>query len=234
MGHSLFPYALTAHRPGANLRRRQRGRPGAGAVRVSGKCGVGSTRCRLVAARAAGLVACRPATETTCRHCTCSARWRRRCSWPCSLMSSARFADRVRVQHGRGAHPTHRRRRGLDVAVLTSALVDQLAGRGTLAPGSRRDVARVGVGVGVRSDAASSEIGTPEAFKALLLDARSVTFTAEGRAEPPWMTPRTPRRRGGDTSPDDPEGPRRTPTAVARGGAAVVLSLVAGSSAWRN
>jgi molybdate transport system substrate-binding protein len=69
-----------------------------------------------------------------------------------------------------------------DVAVLTSALVDELAARGTLASESRRDLARVGVGVGVRIDAPSAAIATADEFKAFLLAANSVVFTAEGQS----------------------------------------------------
>jgi molybdate transport system substrate-binding protein len=114
-----------------------------------------------------------------------------------------------------------------DVAVLTSALVDELSAQGTLARESRRDVARVGVGVGVRTDAPSTDIGTPEAVKALLLGARSVVFTAEGQSRAtidgafdrlgivPEMRAKTMLR-----------GPGEAPGVVARGEADVVLTLV--------
>lgn len=71
-----------------------------------------------------------------------------------------------------------------DLAVLTAAAIDGLARRGVLAPDSRRPVAQVGVGVGVRAEAPTVDIGAPEALKALLLGARSVTFTAEGQSRP--------------------------------------------------
>ena len=114
-----------------------------------------------------------------------------------------------------------------DVAVLTSALVDELSKQGTLARDSRRDVARVGVGVGVRSDAPSSDIQTPEAFKALLLGTRAVAFTAEGQSRATIdsafdrlgiaqeMRARTILK-----------GPGEAPAVVASGEAEVVLTLV--------
>ncbi len=114
-----------------------------------------------------------------------------------------------------------------DVAVLTSALVDQLSAQGKLAADSRRDVARVGVGVGVRAGSPSVDIGTPEAFKALLLGARSVAFTAEGQS-----------RAAIDNAFDRLgiveamraktilKGPGEAPATVARGEAEIVLTLV--------
>ena len=114
-----------------------------------------------------------------------------------------------------------------DVAVLTSGLVDELAARGTLANASRRDVARVGVGVGVRTEAPSAAIGTADEFKTLLLAADSVVFTAEGQSRATIdaaferlgivedMRARTLLK-----------GPGEAPGVVARGEADVVLTLV--------
>jgi molybdate transport system substrate-binding protein len=114
-----------------------------------------------------------------------------------------------------------------DVAVLTSALVDQLSAQGTLAAGSRRDVARVGVGVGVQAGSPAVDIGTPEALKTLLLGAKSVAFTAEGQS-----------RAAIDNAFDRMgiadamraktvlKGPGEAPAAVARGEAEIVLTLV--------
>ena len=114
-----------------------------------------------------------------------------------------------------------------DVAVLTSAIVNDLAKRGNLAAETRRDVARVGVGVGVRADAAQTDVTTPEALKAMLLGARSVTFTAEGQS-----------RAAIDNAFEQLgiveamraktllKGPGEAPGVVARGEAEVVLTLV--------
>jgi molybdate transport system substrate-binding protein len=114
-----------------------------------------------------------------------------------------------------------------DVAVLTSGLVDELAARGTLATASRRDVARVGVGVGVRTEAPSTAIGTADEFKALLLATRSVVFTAEGQSR---ATIDAAFKRLGIVEDMRAKtllkGPGEAPGVVVRGEADVVLTLV--------
>lgn len=114
-----------------------------------------------------------------------------------------------------------------DVAVLTTPLIAALTAQGRLAAGSARDLARVGVGVAVRAGAPTPAIDTPEAFKALLLGARSIAFTAEGQSRATIdaafarldvvaaMQPKT-----------QLLGPGEAAGAVARGEAEVVLTLV--------
>jgi molybdate transport system substrate-binding protein len=114
-----------------------------------------------------------------------------------------------------------------DVAVLTTAAVEALSARGLLAPASSRPVAQVGVGVGVRTQAPTADVSTPDALRALVLGARSVTFTAEGQSRPAIdaaferlgivdaMRKTTVLR-----------GPGEAPGAVARGESDVVITLV--------
>lgn len=112
-----------------------------------------------------------------------------------------------------------------DVAVLTTPLVNELTAQRKLGPG--RDVARVGVGVAVRSDAPARDVATPEALKALLLDARSITFTAEGQSRA--AIDRAFERLGvADelAAKTILKGPGEAPGLVARGEAEVVLTLV--------
>src|SRR5229473_4397688 len=63
-----------------------------------------------------------------------------------------------------------------DVAVLTPAAVTELSGKGKLVPGSRADLARVGIGVVVKEGAGKPDIGSVEAFKRALLAAKSVAY----------------------------------------------------------
>jgi molybdate transport system substrate-binding protein len=114
-----------------------------------------------------------------------------------------------------------------DVAVLTSGLIDALTASGTLAAASRRDVARVGVGVGMRTGAPSAAIDTPDALKALLLSAQSVAFTAEGQSrtaiDGAFERLEIAEAMGAKSL---LKGPGEAPGMVARGEAEVVLTLV--------
>jgi molybdate transport system substrate-binding protein len=114
-----------------------------------------------------------------------------------------------------------------DVAVLTSALIDTLVAQGPLAAASRRDIARVGVGVGVRTGAPSAAIDTPDALKALLLSAQSVAFTAEGQSRAA-IDAAFERLGIADAMRGKTllKGPGEAPGMVARGEADVVLTLV--------
>lgn len=67
-----------------------------------------------------------------------------------------------------------------DVAILTDAGIEGLIEHGTLAAGSRRDLARSVIGIAVKAGAPKSDIGTPEAFKQTLLAARSIAFSRSG------------------------------------------------------
>jgi molybdate transport system substrate-binding protein len=63
-----------------------------------------------------------------------------------------------------------------DVVVMTPEGVDRLSGEGKVISGSRTNLARVGVGVMVKTGANKPDISTVEAFKKALLDAKSVSF----------------------------------------------------------
>lgn len=63
-----------------------------------------------------------------------------------------------------------------DLAILTPAAINTLADKGRLAVGSRKDLARVGIGVVVKEGAAKPDISTDEAFKKALLAAQSIAY----------------------------------------------------------
>ncbi|MFL5032988.1 MAG: molybdate ABC transporter substrate-binding protein [Xanthobacteraceae bacterium] len=63
-----------------------------------------------------------------------------------------------------------------DVAVLTPAAVDELTGKGKIASGSKTVLARVGVGVMVKAGAPAPDIGSVDAFKRALINAKSVAY----------------------------------------------------------
>jgi len=63
-----------------------------------------------------------------------------------------------------------------DVAVLTPDAIDGLVKEGKIVPGTRADLAKVGVGVVVKAGALLPDISTVEAFKKTLLAAKSVAY----------------------------------------------------------
>jgi molybdate transport system substrate-binding protein len=71
-----------------------------------------------------------------------------------------------------------------DVAILTTEIVDELIKAGKIAPGSRAEIARTGMGVGVRAGAAKLDVSTPEALKHALVNAKSVSFNPSGASAP--------------------------------------------------
>src|SRR5260370_1171525 len=64
----------------------------------------------------------------------------------------------------------------VDVVIMTDTAVDDVIREGAVAAGSRTDLARTGMGVGVREGAPRPDISTPEAFKATLLAAKSLVY----------------------------------------------------------
>jgi molybdate transport system substrate-binding protein len=67
-----------------------------------------------------------------------------------------------------------------DLTILTTEAIDNLIQSGKLAASTRADIARCGVGVGIRAGAPKPDISTPEAMKATLLKAKSVSYAADG------------------------------------------------------
>ena len=67
-----------------------------------------------------------------------------------------------------------------DVAILTSDVIDDLAKAAKIDPGTRMEIARCGIGVGVRAGAAKPDIRTSAALKKTLLASKSITFAENG------------------------------------------------------
>jgi molybdate transport system substrate-binding protein len=114
-----------------------------------------------------------------------------------------------------------------DVAILTPAIVDDLVKQGKIATGSSVNIARSGVGVGVREGAPRTDVSTPDALKRALLDANKVAFTAEGQSR---ATIDRAFERLGIVDAMRPKvmllGPAGGPAAVARGEADLTMTLV--------
>src|SRR5436309_12654233 len=71
-----------------------------------------------------------------------------------------------------------------DLAILVPQVVDGLMKTGQIKAGTRTDIAKTSLGIGVRSGAPRRDIRTPEAVKETLLSARSITFSKVGSATP--------------------------------------------------
>lgn len=69
-----------------------------------------------------------------------------------------------------------------DLAILTSAGIDDLAKQGKVDAGSRAPIARSGVGIGIRKGAPRPDIATADALKRTMLAASSVSWAKEGQS----------------------------------------------------
>ena len=67
-----------------------------------------------------------------------------------------------------------------DVAIIGVEATDDLLKQGKLAAGSRTDIARSGMGVGVRKGAAKPDLGSTQAFKQALLKAQTIAYSDGG------------------------------------------------------
>ena len=67
-----------------------------------------------------------------------------------------------------------------DVLLLTGPIVEDLVKQGKVVAGSKVDVARSGVGIGIKAGAPRPDISTAEALKNTVLAAKSVGYSKEG------------------------------------------------------
>src|SRR5205085_12046150 len=71
-----------------------------------------------------------------------------------------------------------------DVVFMTEDAVAALVSNGSVAPASRRPVARTRIGLGVRGGTALPDVSTSAALKAALLAVPSVTYASDGASRP--------------------------------------------------
>ena len=69
---------------------------------------------------------------------------------------------------------------GFDVTIITTEAISDLIQEGKLAAGSRADLCRSELGIGIRTGAAKPDIRTPASLKRTLLDAKSITYPQDG------------------------------------------------------
>jgi molybdate transport system substrate-binding protein len=65
-----------------------------------------------------------------------------------------------------------------DLVIISSTELDQLIKQGTIAAGSRADLARSGIGAAVRAGAPRPDIGSADSLKRTLLAAKTVGYTS--------------------------------------------------------
>ncbi len=63
-----------------------------------------------------------------------------------------------------------------DVVIMSDVAIDEMAQKGAVTPGTRADIARTAIGVGVRAGAPRPDIATPETLKQTLLGAKSLVY----------------------------------------------------------
>jgi molybdate transport system substrate-binding protein len=66
-----------------------------------------------------------------------------------------------------------------DVAILLPPAIDDLMKQGKVAAGTRTDIARTAVGVGIRTGAPRPDISSVDAFKRSLLGAKSISYSPD-------------------------------------------------------
>jgi len=114
-----------------------------------------------------------------------------------------------------------------DVAILTPGLLHELTAAGHVVADSQLSLARAGVGVAARAGAPKADVGTADALKRTLLEARSVAFTAEGQSR---RTIEQAFEELGIAEAMRPKvlltGPMGGPAAVAKGEAELAMTLI--------
>jgi molybdate transport system substrate-binding protein len=89
-------------------------------------------------------------------------------------LDAAVGAITARVQQGEPA----------DVVIVSGAQIESLEKSGKLVPGSRKDLAKVGIGLFVRTGAPKPDISTVDAFKRALLTVKSIGYNDPAAGAP--------------------------------------------------
>ena len=63
-----------------------------------------------------------------------------------------------------------------DVVIMSDTVIEDSMAKGAVTPGSRSDIWRTGMGVGVREGAPKPDISSVDAFKRALLEAKSIVY----------------------------------------------------------
>lgn len=69
---------------------------------------------------------------------------------------------------------------GFDATIITAEAISDLTQQGKLTAASRADLCRSELGIGIRAGARKPYIGTPDALKRTLVEAKSITYPRDG------------------------------------------------------
>ena len=89
---------------------------------------------------------------------------------PLALQFSSTAALKKRIEAGEG----------FDLTVISAEAIADLIRQGKLAADSRKDVAQSQLGIGIRAGASRPDIGSPDALKRALREAKSITYPQDG------------------------------------------------------
>jgi molybdate transport system substrate-binding protein len=89
---------------------------------------------------------------------------------PVTLLFSSTAALKKRIEAGEG----------FDVTVIAAEAITDLIKQGKITPDSRKDVAQSQLGIGMRAGAARPDIGSADALKRALREAKSITYPQDG------------------------------------------------------
>jgi molybdate transport system substrate-binding protein len=92
--------------------------------------------------------------------------------------------NKLNIEYGFALEQSKRVQAGeaVDVVVFPNGLISSPATQAVLAPGTTKQLLRIGQGVAVKKGAPKPDISTPEAFKQTLLTAKSVAFVPTGQS----------------------------------------------------
>src|SRR5215813_12306382 len=63
-----------------------------------------------------------------------------------------------------------------DIVIMSDTVIEDTIAKGGVAPGSRTDIARTGMGIGIREGAPKPDISTVDAFTRALREAKSIVY----------------------------------------------------------
>jgi molybdate transport system substrate-binding protein len=96
--------------------------------------------------------------------------WERLIGHPINVQFNTSVALKAKIDNGEG----------FDLAILPTRLIDELVKEDKISTGTHMEIARAGIGLGIRAGASKPDVSTPERLKRVLLNAKSITYPENG------------------------------------------------------